>query len=171
MAQATMNEQSVVLIDASAIVALHDMAILADGGLPGMRDPGAFESAVAKIGNYLAYEAADLSSCAAALAFGLAKNHPFNDANKRTAYLAMDSFLRVNGFKIVAPEDEQVEQMVGLAESSVSQEQMGQWIKSHAKPLDPPSPRERLSGFRARKHESARPAERDEKCHHPAGAH
>lgn len=170
MAQATMNEQSVVLIDASAIVALHDMAIMADGGLPGMRDAGAFESAVAKIGNYLAYEAADLASCAAALAFGLAKNHPFNDANKRTAYLAMDSFLRVNGFKIVAPEDEQVEQMVALASSAVSQEQMGQWVKSHAKPLDPPNPRDRLSGFRARK-ESARPSERDEKCHHHASAH
>lgn len=170
MTQATAEDKQVVLIDAGAIMALHDMAIMADGGLPGMRDGGAFESAVARIANYLAYENADLPSCAAALAFGLAKNHPFNDANKRTAYLAMDSFLRINGFRIVADEDEQVEQMVALAQSSVSQEQMGQWIKSHSKPLDPPNPRDRLSGFRARKQEGA--ARVDPACHaHHATAH
>lgn len=169
MAQAMENGASIALIDAGAIIALHDMAIMADGGLPGMRDAGAFESAVAKIGNYLAYEAADLSHCAAALAFGLAKNHPFNDANKRTAYLAMDSFLRINGLRIIADEDEQVEQMVALAQSSVSQEQMAVWINDHAKPLDPPTPRDRLSSFRARKQEGGQA--RLEKGHAHAGAH
>lgn len=145
--QAEQPAPTVMLIDTKSIVDLHDMALRADGGMPGMRDAGAFESAVAKIENLMCYDCPDLCSCAAALAYGLAKNHPFNDANKRTAYLAMDSFLRINGMRIVADVDEQVEQMVALAASQVSQEDMGRWIASHAQPVAP-NPQLRLSAFR-----------------------
>src|SRR5262245_28539705 len=82
---------------------LHDESIAGPGGAPGLRDEGLFESALARPKNLFVYEnAGDIARLAASYAFGLAKNHPFADGNKRVAFIAAAIFLRLNGVRLKA---------------------------------------------------------------------
>ena len=106
------------------------------GGLPGVRDENALEAALARPRQKWNYEpASDLSILAAAYAFGVAKAHPFNDGNKRTAFLTTVIFLGLNGKDLNANESEVVQVMVALAEGSLKEPGLAKWIRKRLKRL------------------------------------
>lgn len=105
------------------------------GGMPGLRDKGALESALARPQQKQAYEPdSDLPALAAAYGFGLARNHPFNDGNKRIAFVTMAVFLGLNGYDIEAPEAEVVTVMVGLAAGKIAEDELANWLRSRMNP-------------------------------------
>jgi death-on-curing protein len=96
----------------------------------------ALEPALARPQQKWAYdEGADLGLLAAAYGFGLARNHPYRDGNKRVAFLAMATFLGLNGFDMEAPEAEVVTLMVGVAAGHVTERQLADWLRRHLVPL------------------------------------
>lgn len=123
-------------IDKSVVLALHDGLLDEHGGLEGVRDEPMLESALARPKNLLAYdEASDLARLAAAYAFGLAKNHPFADGNKRIAFTAAVVFLRSNGHTLTAALDDCVFTMLGVADGTVSEKELVEWFRENVAPL------------------------------------
>ena len=116
------------------VVTLHRAVVAATGGAEGIRDLGGLESALAQ--PKATFDAVDLYPTvvdkAAALAFGLAMNHPFVDGNKRIAHAAMAVFLDLNGFTIEASVDEQERVMLDLAAGSLTREAFTAWLAGHA---------------------------------------
>ncbi|MGH8639086.1 MAG: type II toxin-antitoxin system death-on-curing family toxin [Burkholderiales bacterium] len=113
------------------IDAVHTDQLREHGGLPGVRDETALESALARPQQRWHYgQGGDLSTVAAAYAFGLVKNHPYRDGNKRNGFLAMVTFLGLNGFEFEAPEAEIVTRIVTLAAGQLTEEQLAEWIRS-----------------------------------------
>lgn len=122
-------------LDRPILEALHADQILEHGGSIGIRDVGLLESALARARQKWHYEpTTDLAALAAAYAFGLAKNHPFIDGNKRAALVAAYTFLAINGLELEAPEPEAVAMIVGIADGSLSEEGLASWIRSHVVP-------------------------------------
>jgi death-on-curing protein len=116
--------------------AVHLDQLREHGGLPGLRDEGALESALARSKQKWAYGAKpDLALLAAAYGFGLATNHPYRDGNKRAAFLAMAIFLGLNGYEIEAPEAEVVTVMMGVAAGQIKERQLAEWVRAHLVPL------------------------------------
>lgn len=115
-------------------VVLHDLVLVAFGGAAGVRDFGALESALARPRNLLAYgkKKPSLARLAAAYAFGIMKNHPFVDGNKRTALVIAFAFLDVNGIEINASEEDAYRVFMDLASSRVSEEELGAWISDNS---------------------------------------
>ena len=119
--------------------ATHFDLLRAHGGMPGLRDENALESALARPRQRRAYRrTADLADLAAAYGFGLARNHPYRDGNKRVAFLAMAVFLGVNGYEIDAPEPEVVNVMVSLAGGHLSEPALARWLRTRLVGLPPP---------------------------------
>jgi len=105
--------------------------IRAHGGMPGLRDENGLESALARAQQRHAYEpSTDLAGLAAAYGHGLATNHPFNDGNKRIAFVIMAVFLGLNGWEIEAPEEEVVTVMLALAAGELDEERLASWVRS-----------------------------------------
>ncbi|MDQ3636190.1 MAG: type II toxin-antitoxin system death-on-curing family toxin [Acidobacteriota bacterium] len=116
------------------VYAIHSRQIAEHGGIDGIRDKNLLSSALARPQNLFAYgENVEISQLAAAYAFGIAKNHPFLDGNKRTAYVVMRTFLLINGFDIEATQEEKYIIFLKLAEGSLSEEALVQWIKDKIK--------------------------------------
>lgn len=113
------------------ITAIHHRQIAEHGGSEGLRDEGLLLSALARPQNLLAYgePAPDLASLAAAYAYGIARNHPFVDGNKRTALVAARTFLILNGIDLEATQDDKVLTFLSLAEGAVSEEELADWIR------------------------------------------
>jgi len=113
------------------ITAIHHRQIAEHGGSEGLRDEGLLLSALARPQNLLAYgePAPDLASLAAAYAYGIARNHPFVDGNKRTALVAARTFLILNGVDLEATQDDKVLTFLSLAEGAVSEEELADWIR------------------------------------------
>jgi death-on-curing protein len=111
---------------------IHDDQIATHGGAYGLRDEGLLMSALARAQHRYEYEAADLYRLAADYGYGIARNHPFIDGNKRTAFLVMYVFLRVNGCELDAPEPEVVLVMQALAAGDLSAEQLAQWLQRYS---------------------------------------
>jgi death-on-curing protein len=111
---------------------IHNGQLLDHGGNVGVLNEGSIESAIARARNRFAYEQASLFDCAAAYVFGLAKNHGYRDANKRTAYMAGITFLYVNGWHVTAPDEEKILLMVGVAEGARSEPDIAAWLREHA---------------------------------------
>jgi len=117
------------------VLAIHRLQIAEHGGEPGVRDLGLLESALARPVNRIEYDSeADTAFAAAAYAFGISKNHPFMDGNKRTSLVAMETFLRINGFELKTTPEEKYLIFIQLAEGSLSEDELGDWIRSHSKP-------------------------------------
>lgn len=110
-------------------VALHERQLVRFGGPAGLRDRGALESALGRARNKWEYEGADLAMLAAAHAFGIARNHPFVDGNKRAAFVTMMLFLRKNGVRFAPPQAEATRIILDLAAGSVSEESLARWIR------------------------------------------
>lgn len=112
--------------------AIHNDQLREHGGLPGVRDENALESALARPQQKWHYASdADLVTLAAAYAFGLVKNHPYRDGNKRIGFLAMVTFLGINGRDFQATDAEVVTEIVALADGRVTEEQLAYWIRLH----------------------------------------
>jgi death-on-curing protein len=113
------------------IVAIHDEQLTIHGGLAGMRDAALLESALDRPRNKWAYEAAELPELAAAYGYGIAKNHPFADGNKRTSLLAIYTFLGINGIDFIVVEADAAAMIIALAAGEVSEESLARWIKDN----------------------------------------
>jgi death-on-curing protein len=112
-----------------AVLAAHDRQLAEHGGPDGVRDPGGLQSALASAPNLAAYGEPDAPALAAAYASGIARNHPFVDGNKRTAWIAARLFLRVNGVRIVYDHEQATRMMLALAAGECSEEQLAQWFR------------------------------------------
>ena len=121
-------------VDDDVVRAIHHRQLTEHGGQVGIRDKDLLASALAKPQNLLAYatEPPDIPRLAASYAFGIAKNHPFVDGNKRTAYVVSFVFLRMNGFTVDASNEEKYLTFLRLAEGILSEEQLAAWFKSHS---------------------------------------
>jgi death on curing protein len=113
------------------IVAIHDEQLVIHGGASGLRDAGMLESALDRPKNRWVYEQAELAELAAAYAFGIARNHPFVDGNKRTALLALYTFLGLNGIDFVVAEADAASIILSLAAGEVSEESLARWIRDN----------------------------------------
>jgi death-on-curing protein len=110
--------------------AVHLDQLREHGGLPGIRDENALEAALARPQQKYHYEPdSDLATVAAAYAFGLARAHPFNDGNKRTAFLAAMIFLGLNGKDLDATETEVVQVVTALAAGSLTEAALAKWLR------------------------------------------
>jgi death-on-curing protein len=113
--------------------AIHNDQMREHGGLRGIRDENALESALARPQQEWHYDnATDAPTLAAAYAFGLVKNHPYRDGNKRIGFLAMVTFLGVNGYAFAATDAEVVTEILALADGTISEEAMVDWIRHHS---------------------------------------
>ena len=117
--------------------ALHFQQLARFGGLHGVRDDGAIESALARARNQWEYGGErDLCRLAAAYAFGLARNHGYSDGNKRIAFVAMAVFLDLNGMEFIADEVEVVQTILALAAGELGEEAIWEWIRRNAIPRE-----------------------------------
>ena len=113
--------------------AIHSEQVREHGGLPGLRDANILESALARPRQKWNYDSAvDLPTLAAAYAFGLVRNHPYRDGNKRIGFLAMVSFLGINGMEFTATDVEVVSEFVALAAGRVAETELATWIADHS---------------------------------------
>lgn len=120
-----------VWLSSDLVKAFHGKQLSIFGGPPGMRDEGALESALGRPVNRWSYEGADLPELAAAYAFGIARNHPFVDGNKRAALLALITFLGLNGIEFLADEAEAATVIRALAAGEVDETGLTRWIRDN----------------------------------------
>jgi death on curing protein len=117
-------------LDREIILAIHEEQLAQHGGGVGIRDEGLIDSALGRPQNVAAYNPdADLCDLAAAYAYGIAKNHPFIDGNKRTAYVAMELFLIEHGLMLTADDGDAVVTFLGLAAGEISEAELAAWIR------------------------------------------
>lgn len=121
-----------------ALELLHDESLGEHGGLPGLRDEGLLESALARPHQLLAYGEPDVAALAAANGFGLIRNHPFADGNKRAAFLATGLFLGLNGQRLVTTQADATLTMLALAAGELSEDEFAQWLREHTQPRSRP---------------------------------
>lgn len=114
----------------AAVRAIHAEQLAAHGGAPGLRDEGLLESALARAKHLAAYGDPDAAAFAAAYSFGIVRNHPFVDGNKRTGFVAAATFLLLNRFDLTAPEQDVVTTFWRLADGSLSEDELAAWFRS-----------------------------------------
>jgi death-on-curing protein len=113
------------------VLAIHDEQLVAHGGSGGLRDAALLESALNRPLNKWNYENAELPELAAAYAYGIARNHPFVDGNKRTSLLVQYTFLGINGVDFIVPEADAAAMILALAAGEVSEESLARWIRDN----------------------------------------
>ena len=118
------------------ILAIHDAQLAEHGGASGLRDSGALESALARPQNLAAYGEPDATALAAAYAFGIARNHPFVDGNKRTAFVALELFLELHGYELKADDVQCVVTMLALAAGELSEAELAEWLRANSAPAE-----------------------------------
>ena len=111
---------------------LHEQSLAQFGGTAGIRDEGLMDSALGKPQNLFAYGKPDLFDLAASYAFGLVKNHPFIDGNKRTGFIVAVVFLELNGYKFSASEVDATVRTLALAAGEMSEGGFAQWLKTNS---------------------------------------
>ena len=121
-----------VWIDPSVILAVHDEQIAEHGGSAGLRDAGLLESALARPLNLASYGKPDHADLAACYGVGIAKNHPFVDGNKRTAFVAVELFLMLNGWNLRASDTDAVLVVLAVAAGKIDETGFAEWIRRHA---------------------------------------
>jgi death-on-curing protein len=120
------------MLSLTVVLAIHSDQIREHGGSLGVRDKGLLESALARPRNLVNYQPqSDVLALAASYGFGIAKNHPFIDGNKRVAFQVMYTFLGLNGFTISATEPEAVEVMLALASGAIGESEVEVWLRGH----------------------------------------
>jgi death on curing protein len=119
------------------VLAIHRRQLAEHGGAEGVRDAGLLESALAKPRNLLAYAdpSPDIAALAASYAYGIIRDHPFVDGNKRTSFVVCRVFLKLNGYDIDAPPDEKYLTFLKLAEGRVSEQELAHWIRGRLRPV------------------------------------
>ncbi|WP_026872598.1 type II toxin-antitoxin system death-on-curing family toxin [Inquilinus limosus] len=122
-------------ISRAVVLALHDEQLAEHGGASGLRDPGLLESALDRPRSLFAYGQPDLAALAAAHGFGLIRNHPFVDGNKRVAFVVAETFLALAGQEIAADDAECLSVWLSLAAGEVSEAELAAWLRPRLKPL------------------------------------
>ena len=121
-------------IKEDSVLAIHDEQIAEHGGLPGVRDRGLLQSALARPQNLAAYGNPDAPDLAASYAIGIARNHPFLDGNKRTAWVVAETFLLKNGFELLASDCDSLPVMLSVAEGSMPEKDFAAWLRANIVP-------------------------------------
>lgn len=116
------------------IRAAHAEQLAEHGGAEGVRDEGLFESAMARPRNLAAYGEPDVADLAAAYAFGIVRNHPFVDGDKRTGLIALELFLNLNGWELTANDAECVATILSLAASELEERELAEWVRARITP-------------------------------------
>ena len=117
-------------IEDSVVWAVHEAQLAEHGGLVGIRDAGLLASALSRPRNLDAYGKPDAADLAAAYAFGLVRNHPFIDGNKRTAFVCAELFFALNGYEFTASDADCVKQMLFLAAGDLSESDFAAWLRA-----------------------------------------
>ncbi len=128
-----MSNSAWVWLDADVLRAVHEEQLAEHGGAAGTRDEGLFESALARPLNLAAYGEPDAADLAAAYGFGLARNHPFIDGNKRTAFVAVELFLELNGHELMATDADCVLTMLAVAAGQMDEVAFARWLRQHSR--------------------------------------
>lgn len=118
------------LLDEAVLIA-HEISLAQFGGSDGIRDAALLESALARPKNLFAYSKPTFMQLAAAYTYGIVRNHPFVDGNKRTGFLAGAAFLELSGLKLRATETDATSIIVGVAAGGVTEEQLAQWYEGN----------------------------------------
>jgi death on curing protein len=124
-----------VWLQEDVVLAIHGEQLREHGGGAGVRDMGLLQSALARPENLVAYGAPDVADLAAAYAFGIARNHAFIDGNKRTAYVAGELFLALNGFELTATDADGVLTFLALASGELTDVQLAEWYRGKIMPI------------------------------------
>lgn len=111
--------------------AVHDRQLAEHGGLGGVKDAGLLDSAMSRPLNKFGYGETDLCALAAAYAFGIARNHPFADGNKRTAWVIARLFLKLNAVELAFEKADAIRTMLALASGELDEEELADWFRSH----------------------------------------
>lgn len=114
--------------------AAHVEQLAEHGGAAGVRDDGLLESAMARPLNLAEYGEPDAAALAASYAWGIARNHPFADGNKRTAAVVAETFLVLNGFTLLASDAELVVAILALAAGELAEDELTEWFREHVRP-------------------------------------
>ncbi len=127
----------IIWIDKHQTLSIHDRQLAEHGGSSGVRDEGLLESALARAQNLMAYseEQPTLPQLAASYGFGIARNHPFVDGNKRTALVVALTFLLVNGLRVTAPKEDRYFVFYDLAAGKFSEDGLAQWFEANTEPV------------------------------------
>ncbi len=121
-------------IEKAVVWAVHEAQLAEHGGSAGVRDAGLLASALARPLNLVAYGEPDAAALAAAYGFGIARNHPFIDGNKRTAFVCTELFLVLNGASLTADDADCVATMLTLAAGDLAEADFAAWLRSHTAP-------------------------------------
>ena len=121
--------QNWIWVTPDVALAVHAEQIAEHGGGEGVRDAGLVESALARPQNLVAYGEPDAAALAGAYAFGIARNHPFVDGNKRTAAVISETFLTLNGYALTASDAELVVASLALAAGELSEAELATWFR------------------------------------------
>jgi death-on-curing protein len=114
------------------VIAIHDAQLAEHGGSAGVRDHGLLDSALARARNLDAYGEPDAADLAAAYGFGIARNHAFVDGNKRTAFVAVELFLDLNGYRLIAEDAACVLTMLAVAGGDIDETTLAGWVREHS---------------------------------------
>ncbi|MDD9985016.1 MAG: type II toxin-antitoxin system death-on-curing family toxin [Spirochaetaceae bacterium] len=120
-------------VQPGVVFAVHDRQLAEHGGMDGVRDPGAIESALARPLNLAGYGAPDAAALAAAYAYGLVRNHGFLDGNKRTAWVVARLFLADNGLSLAFDPPDAIRTMEGVAAGGIDEAALADWFRRHIK--------------------------------------
>ena len=118
-------------LDSRDAMAIHDRQIAEHGGISGLRDSNLLDSALARPVNQWNYGKTDPAALAAAYAFGIARNHPFADGNKRTAWVLARLFLALNGYSLKFDQGNATQMVIALAAGELSEEELTAWFRDH----------------------------------------
>ena len=123
-----------VWVDRASVLSLHSESLAIHGGAGGVRDIGLLDSALARPQNLHAYGEGDAAALAAAYAFGIIRNHPFVDGNKRIGFITAAVFLEANGYLVTASEAEVVVRTLALAASEIDEAEFAAWLRENVQP-------------------------------------
>jgi len=119
-------------VEIDVVLAIHDEQLAEHGGQPGVRDPGLLESALGRPRNQFAYGEPSITRLAASYAFGISRNHPFLDGNKRTSLVVAELFLELNGYELIASDVQCVTTFLQLAAGELTEDQLAEWITANS---------------------------------------
>ena len=127
-----MNSMTCVWVQDKVVLAIHEAQLAEHGGAEGIRDQNGLASALARPQNVVACGSEQDAAClAASYAFGLSRNHPFVDGNKRTAFVVMELFLELNGWRLEASDADCITAMEALAAGKFPENSFAKWVREH----------------------------------------
>jgi death-on-curing protein len=123
-------------VELDVLLAIHDEQLAEHGGQPGVRDQGLLESALSRARHQVAYGEPSIRRLAASYAFGISRNHPFLDGNKRTSLVVAELFLALNGYALTASDTRCVTTFLLLAAGEITEEELAEGITAHSRAAD-----------------------------------